>query len=151
MSLEDLLVVQDDAVVDADEAPVADGMVVGLDRRVALGVVAHVDERLRGLGRHRDLIHEGAGAGALLVDVDRSVGPSDRVANGVGATLGDRRQQRLGSQSPRDVTRGIQAVSGNSTHMLQSMLEVLPDGVEGLLPTYRRGHTRLVRTAYSIL
>ena len=42
---------EDDPVVDADDRPVTDGMVVGVDRRVTLRVVADVHEQLvRGLG-----------------------------------------------------------------------------------------------------
>jgi hypothetical protein len=46
MHLEDLVVVDDDPVVDPDHLAVADGVVVGLDRRMPLGVVAHVDQDL---------------------------------------------------------------------------------------------------------
>ena len=49
---EDLLVVEDDPVVDADHGAVPDGVVVGGDSRMALRVVAHVDESLRRLGGH---------------------------------------------------------------------------------------------------
>ena len=43
---EELVVVQDDPVVDPDDRAVADGMVVGGDRGMALRVVADVDEEL---------------------------------------------------------------------------------------------------------
>ena len=46
-----LVVVDDDPVVHPDDRAVADGMVVGLDRRVALRVVTDVDQRLGGVGR----------------------------------------------------------------------------------------------------
>ena len=45
---EELLVVRNDPVVDPDDAPVPDRVVVGCDGRVALRVVAHVNERLGG-------------------------------------------------------------------------------------------------------
>ena len=43
---EDFLVVDDDPVVDALDGSMADGMVVGRDPRMALRVVADVDQRL---------------------------------------------------------------------------------------------------------
>ena len=46
---EDLLVVQDDPVVDPDDAAVPDRVVVRLDPGMALRVVPHVHERLRRL------------------------------------------------------------------------------------------------------
>src|SRR5512132_4600276 len=47
--LEDLLGVDDDPVVDADYLAVTHGVVVGLDRRMALRVVAYVDEYVGGV------------------------------------------------------------------------------------------------------
>ena len=48
---EDLLVVGDDAVVDPDDASVPDGVVVGREGGVALGVIPYVHELLsRGVG-----------------------------------------------------------------------------------------------------
>ena len=58
---EQLVVVQDPAVVDADDGPVPDRVVVGLDRRVALREVADVHEELvRPLG-HGDVLEEPRG------------------------------------------------------------------------------------------
>ena len=50
---EDLLVVDDDPVVDPDDRAVPDRVVVRLDRRMALRVVANVHEHLRGRRRAR--------------------------------------------------------------------------------------------------
>jgi len=50
------VVVEDDPVVDADDRAVADRVVVGLDPRVALRVVADVDERLGRAGGQEDLL-----------------------------------------------------------------------------------------------
>ena len=51
VAVEQRVVVDDDPVVDPDDRPVADGMVVGRDRRVALRVVADVDQQLVRVGR----------------------------------------------------------------------------------------------------
>ncbi len=67
---EDLLVVLDDPVVDADDGAVPDRVVVGEDRGVALRVVTHVHERLRrGVGEG-DGVEQRARAGSLLVHGD---------------------------------------------------------------------------------
>jgi hypothetical protein len=67
---ENLLVVHDDSVVDADHAAVAEGMVVRLDLGVTLGVVTHVDKQLCGVVGDADTVEERARTGALLVDRD---------------------------------------------------------------------------------
>ena len=72
--LHQLVVVEDDPVVDADDGAVADRMVVGLDPRMALRVVADVEERLGRVRREQDLLEERAGAGALLVDLNVPAG-----------------------------------------------------------------------------
>src|SRR5205085_10969568 len=51
VAVEDLLVVEDDPVVDADDGAVADRVVVRLDRRVALRIVADVEQGFARLGR----------------------------------------------------------------------------------------------------
>ena len=66
---EDLLVVLDDPVVDPDDRAVADRMVVRIQRRMALGVVADVHEYLGRALRDRDLVEQLARAGAALVHV----------------------------------------------------------------------------------
>ena len=52
----------------ADDRAVTDRVVVGGDLRVALRVVADVEEHLARIGRDRDPVEDGARAGALLVD-----------------------------------------------------------------------------------
>jgi hypothetical protein len=110
------IVVEDDPVVNADDRPVADGVVVGLDARVPLGVVADVDQRLGRARGDDDLLEQGARAGALLVDRDRAISGPVRVADRVGAALGDSGEERLRRQRVIHATARAQAVSGNSTH-----------------------------------
>ena len=128
---EDLVVVHDDPVVDADHRAVADGVVVGLDRRMALGVVADVDEQLRRLLRNADRVEERARAGALLVDDATLPLGAARVADGVGAALRDSRPaapaQRASGLIAGDVA---EAVSGDSAHM--SFVDWLPRRFESL-------------------
>ena len=112
---EDFLVVQDDPVVDADDRSVPDRVVVGLDHGVALGVVAHVDEHLARVLRDLDAVEELARAGALLVDLNVAA-VAIRIADRVGAALGDTCQQSLSGERPIDVALGTQAVSGDSAH-----------------------------------
>jgi hypothetical protein len=124
---EDLFVVRDDPVVDPDHAPVPDGVVVRLDRGVALGVVANVDEHLGGVVGDADAIEERTGTGALLANRDapaRAVG----IADGVGATLGDSRQQSLGGERAVEVAVRVEVVSGDSAHIRVFNLVGLPDG-----------------------
>ena len=99
---EDVVVVQDDSVVDPDHRPVPDGVVVRLDRGMALGVVADVHQDLVGVLGDLDAVEELAGAGALLVDVDAAAVPI-RVPDGVGAALGDTGEQSLSSERPIDL------------------------------------------------
>jgi hypothetical protein len=116
--LEELIVVRDDPVVDPDDLAVADRVVVRGDGRMALRVVAHVDERLDGVGRDLDPIEQLARAGALLEHVDGTVRNPVRVPDGVGAALGDPGQQRLRRERPVDARRGAQAIAGNAAHTL---------------------------------
>jgi hypothetical protein len=115
--VEQLVVVDDDPVVNADHRPVADRVVVRLDTRMALGVVAHVQQHLAGLGGERDSCEEGARARPLLCDRDpagaRAIGVTDRV----GAALGDAGEQGLSRQRPVDARRRTEAVSGDSAHV----------------------------------
>ena len=112
---EDVVVVEDDPVVDPDHRPVPDGVVVGLDPGMALGVVADVHQDLVGVLGDLDAVEELAGAGALFVDVDTAAVPI-RVPDGVGAALGDSGEQSLSSERPIDVALRTQAVSGNPAH-----------------------------------
>ena len=68
---EQLVVVDDDPVVHARHVAVTDRMVVGGDRGVALRVVAHVHEHLRRVRGDDDRLEERAGAGLLLVHLER--------------------------------------------------------------------------------
>jgi hypothetical protein len=115
---EELVVVDDDAVVDAHDRPVPDGVVVRGDRRVALRVVADVDEELRGAGRDVDPVEQHRGRRALLHDGrvagrGRAVG----VADGVGSALGDAREERLRCQGARGARTRDEAVAGDSAHL----------------------------------
>src|SRR4029079_13364278 len=87
---EDLLVVANDPVVDPDQRPVTDRMVVGLEAGMALGVVAHVNKGLSRERRNPDRVEEPARARALLVDRELDVGPAVAVTGGVGSPFGDR-------------------------------------------------------------
>ena len=69
---EDLVVVLDDPVVDPDDGAVPDRVVVRLDRRVALRVVADVDEHLVAAVGNVQLVEQLARAGALLDDRRRA-------------------------------------------------------------------------------
>ena len=106
MRCEQLVVVQDDPVVDADDRPVADRVVVRRDRRVALRVVADVDEELGRRLRDVDALEQPARRGALLRD-DRIgvVGAPVGVADGVGAPLGDSGHERLRRKRPQTALR----------------------------------------------
>ena len=94
--------------MDADDRPVLDGMVVGGDRRMALRVVPHVHEQLVRVGGHAHPVEQLRRGRALLHDAWRSVsaGRAVRVADGVGAALGDRGQQCLRGQRPLDARSG---------------------------------------------
>src|SRR5262249_25896594 len=119
VGLEQLVVVRDDPVVNPDHRPVADRMVVGRDRRVALRVVPHVHEQLGRLGRHRDAVEEHGGRRPLLDDRHvaaprQAVGVPDRV----GATLGDRGQERLGGEGPLDAGGGGETEARYAAHVV---------------------------------
>jgi hypothetical protein len=125
---EQLVVVQDDPIVDADDRPVPDGVVVRGDRRVALGVVADMDEELGGRLGHVDALEELARRGALLRD-DRIgvVGAAVGIADGVGAPLGDPGHQRLRRERPVDRAARGKAVSRDAAHgVLKELLGVDP-------------------------
>ena len=98
---EELVVVGDDAVVDADDRAVTDGMVVGLDVRVALREIADVDQRLQRVGGHLELVEERARAATKLGDT-RAALTAMGVPDCVGAALGDAGEERLRSERPVD-------------------------------------------------
>ena len=89
MQFHQLVVVEDDPVVDADDGAVADRVVVGLDPRVTLRVVTDVDQGLCHALGELHLLEQGAGAGALLVDRDGACPAPVRVPDRVGTALGD--------------------------------------------------------------
>jgi hypothetical protein len=95
---EDLLVVDDDPVVDADHRSVADRVVVGSQAGVALRVVAHVDEHLARAHRNCQPVDERARPASLLVHHELDVAAAIGVADGVGSALGDCGQERLSRQ-----------------------------------------------------
>ena len=113
---EDLLVVDDDPVVNAFDGAVPNGMVVGLDARMTLRVVAHVQDRLIGLLRDCEAVEERARSGALLVERQVAGRTAVRIARGVRAALRDAREQGLSRERSVDATRAMKAVSGNSAH-----------------------------------
>ena len=111
-----LVVVEDRAVMDSDDRAVAHGVVVRGDPRVALRVVADVEQNLSRVGGYRDPVEHPARAGALLVEGHRTSRRAVRVPNGVGAPLGDPGQECLGGPRPVDSARPTEAVSRNTAH-----------------------------------
>ena len=101
------VVVVDVAVVDPEDGAVADGVVVRIDPRVALGVVADVDQGVAGVLGQCDLLEQGAGAAALLVDDDAAAARPVRVTDRVGTALGNAREQGLGGTRPVDRARSF--------------------------------------------
>ncbi len=77
---EDLVVVDDDPVVDPDDRPVADGMVVGRDRRVPFRVVTHVDERVGGCLGNVDPLEQARWPGVRCFTTVEKPWPADRYA-----------------------------------------------------------------------
>jgi hypothetical protein len=125
--LEDLVVVDDDPVVNPDHLALANWVIVGLDRRMPLGVVAHMDQNLRCVLRNRQLPEQRAGARTALV---HNCGPAGRavgVADGVGTALRDAGKQRLGSECSCDSRTRLEAISSDSAHGL--ILGTTPDGL----------------------
>ena len=114
---EQLVVVEDDPVVDPDHRAVPDRVVVGRDRRMALRVVAHVDEQLGRVRGDLNAIEEVARRRPLLChDRIGVTGAAVRVPDRVRATLGDPGEQRLRRQRPVDAAARGEAVTSYSTH-----------------------------------
>ena len=111
-----LLVVDDDPVVDPDDGAVAHRVVVRLDPRMALRVVADVNEGLGRLGRKRYLVEQLAGPAALLPDGDDPARAAVGVPDRVRASLRDPRQESLRRQRPVEAASGTEAESGDTTH-----------------------------------
>src|SRR4051812_13411553 len=97
---EELVVVLDDAVVDAYNGAVADGMVVGGEARMSLREVADMDEEVRRLLGHADALEQRRRSRTLLVDGDPGAGGAVGIAHGVGASFGDPGQEGAGRDSP---------------------------------------------------
>ena len=115
---EDLFVVDDDPVVDPDHGAVPDRMVVRLDRRMALRVVADVHEHLASPPRaHAAPRGATVAPERRLWTVHRLIGAAKGVADRVGAPLGDSGEQGLRRERLVDVRGGIEAISGDSTHI----------------------------------
>ena len=98
---------------------VAHGVVVVVDRRDALGVSADVEDRPAGALRDRDVLHELAQAHRLLVHLDGAVGTVVAVPGGVGAALGDARQQQPGEGGPVQIDPRGDGETGDSAHDLR--------------------------------
>jgi hypothetical protein len=114
---EQLVVVDDDPVVDPDDRTVPHRMVVGRDRRMALRVVADVDEELARMCRHGDPVEQPARGRALLRAHRIFVLPAAiRVADRVGATIGDTGEQCLRSERPVDAASRREAISSDAAH-----------------------------------
>ncbi len=113
---EDLLVVDDDPVVDPDDAAVPDRVVVREDRRVALREVPDVDEHLAGRVGDGHAVEEAARSRPLLVHRN-PVARAERVAGGVGAALGDPREEGLRGQRPAHPRTGAEAVASDAAHV----------------------------------
>jgi hypothetical protein len=126
VAVEELLVVLDDAVVDPDDRAVADRVVVGLDRGVALRVVPHVHEHLAGARRDVHAVEQPARAAALLDDVDPRAYAPEGVSGRIGAAFGDPGQQGLRRQRPVDGRLLTQAVTSDATHTKTLELSEMP-------------------------
>jgi hypothetical protein len=112
-----LVVVEDDSVVDAHDGAVANRMVVRLDARVPLRVIAHVDQRLGCARRHDHLVEQCARTRTLLVDRHRALAVPVGVPDSIGAALGDPGEQGLSRERAIHAAARTQAVSGNTTHL----------------------------------
>ena len=114
---EELVIVDDRSVVDADNRPVPNRMVVRRDRRMPLGVVPHVDEQLRCMIGHRDPIEQHSRRRLLLHDgCTRFLRRAVQVADGVRAALCDPCQERLRRERPRYTATRAKAISGDAAH-----------------------------------
>ena len=119
-AVEDLVVVHDDPVVDPDNRPVPDRVVVRRDRRMTLRVVPDVNENLpcRGwnlealqqVARRRSLLHHGR---------ERLSRGAVRIPDGVCASVGDAGEQGLSRERPVDARIRAQAVAGYSAHEIE--------------------------------
>jgi hypothetical protein len=101
--------------VHADDRTVPDRVVVGDKTRMALRVIADVNEQLGGLGRDEDVLEESAGTGPLLVRDDGALAPVGE-SHGIRAALGDPCEQCPTCHRPVDGAVWCKAVTGDTTH-----------------------------------
>jgi hypothetical protein len=80
----------------------ANGVVVGIDRRMALREVADVNERLPAVSWDLELVEERTRATAQLRHAHGLAGRTVCVPHGVGTALGDPCEERLSGQRPVD-------------------------------------------------
>ena len=92
---------------------------------MALGVVANVDEQLVRMGRHADPVEQATCRSPLLGD-DRVLvlSASICVPHGVGAAIGDSREQRLRSERPVDAAPRGKTVSSYAAHVFYEKLSL---------------------------
>ena len=132
---EQLVVVEDDPVVDPDDRSVPDRVVVGRDRRMALRVVAHVDENLGRVRWHRDPLEQTARGRALLRDDRIPVGGAAMgIPDCVRAAVGDPRKERLRRERAVDAAPLREAISGDSAHHVLAK----PFSISASVPFHRR-------------
>ena len=122
---EQVVVVDDDPVVHARDPAVAHRMVVGGNGGVALRVVADVHQHLRRVRGDDDRVEELAGARLLLVHLERGAG-AVRVADRIGAPLGNPREQCLGSKRPAHARAGSEAVARDAAHVRSPFAPLAP-------------------------
>jgi len=114
---EQLVVVENDPVVDANDRAVADRVIVCRDGRMALRVVPDMNQEFGRTLRNGDLVEQRARARTLLVHRHALAGRAVGVTDGVGAALGDSRQESLSRERPLERARGSEAISGDSAHI----------------------------------
>ena len=83
---------------------------------MALCVVPNVNERVGCLTGEFDVLEQSCCARPLFVNRNARARSAMGVADGVGAALGNPRQERLGSQGAVDAGVGVEAVSRDSAH-----------------------------------
>jgi hypothetical protein len=116
VTAEDVVVVLDDSVVDADDGGMADRVVVGGDLGVTLREVTDVHERGRRGGGEGEILEEGARTPAQLRHLDGRRGCAVCVPDRVRAALRDPRQQGARGERSADGGVGAQAESGYAAH-----------------------------------
>ena len=113
---EQLVVVVEVAVVDADYPPVADGVVVVVDPRDALRELAHVHDRGAGVLRHHDLVDQVAQPARVLGHFDVPTGAVVRDPGGVLPALTYPREKQACGCGQVEVDSFCDAHSGDPAH-----------------------------------